>query len=1622
MPPDLIRAIAAGKRVKMAAADIIGGAVAKGAKGIEFAYRTADSAKASVALKGARLAEKLKLDALQAGMTRLWADALHQLDENSAMWGNQIVRGSQENASAVLGLGRFMSEEALAGRLYHGLKDHKGSKKAQEPPGLVPYKSEQPFTMLDEVGKADDADGRLLSVADRADTLDVAKVAKKRQDNYWEQPHEAAAEAFLRAENRGWARFDGELSDADLMTVLQENLGMDRRSAKSFTKKMRYEGALEYIQSPQGARYPPSWRLVNPKRPAPLDIDRSTVAYAMRDLAPEDAARLRKIADSDEKPSGLQVTDAEAALIRRHRLGIFEDEWPDFKRQVEETTGMSFREAIGTEAQPGPFRDRGPAMAVNWFRRQGQSRPQAAINTRLHRFSQEETANYYTSVLENIAAGDGRKKAEYKAYRDVLQGRGIEGVNMDYRSMGLAVDQTPEMVTRDWSQTAGDDYFNRKYMADRDESAAPVKDAEAAKFVDEVRRDADREGVDEGVLDVIEDSGGVAPEEAGWRVAADESDPRWTTPRVTDDADGTAAWARFNRRLNEEFPAARTTEGFMQRKTAARSEIDQVVAQAEESTGLKTKMELIDELEQQVFTPDSPGSNISRLPEEARERITRASEALGVSPEYFATEFMDALEWRSGTTFMKSAVIKRWLQDDMLRSIDSYNLRMKEQGKQQISAVEKSRLIGRFNSLSKNIATGYGEFSRVFWRPDRFDKFADEAFVYNIMDTARWAMDQWAESGLDANAVLADAILATSFKTAEAVQRAKITRFARQQYAKAPVTVNETLALTLEQYMSGTRSPPALLRRDPQMAMEALRSDLKRTSGDFFEVGYEMGDGSTKLTKVNRLDIEQAVRSLGRYKKLDTDIKDYLGLPEEKTMWAPKAFQKAVRIEVAQKDMITAASNLDRLVRSTKRGLVPLNVATTVRNFMSDWSLLALNEGNPAVIGSVVKTGRMLHEFQTGKMRRADNPWLYEKMEAIERTGLVDATFLEANFGHARFRGAFSIMTDALESNDLHSLHRRARNLETLVEKKAAEPLLKAFRASTNSFKMYKAFKAYDQIDSAAQMHRLGQVFELEVRPNRWNKFEVVTMGDGAYAPGARGYKHVTTGRVLTKRQWQDVVARTSKVTSDKLVFDYNDAGSYLKVLRAHPGLRVTFGSLFGMYFAKSATIPGAQRGLMLDIRNSNPSMRVTNGKAADIFNQRQANSDMHVQVMSQGANAMMDEDTEGRRKLLEETGWNRSRPAFGVFRPGLSPTHLDFMDLSNLDFHESTDVVFNLIGSGVFAANEKIFSLPFSSDTDSPGELLHVYGEGLPEKDRLKLNLETMPADKRKYYESLRKIKMRELKNEGADFAYDIVQILSLSGGPILEGMMRVARAKFSDRPLDWKAVVYDTGITMVAGTYAKGMSLLHAVADPSSKLSTFRYQIDDVEQIGRLGDSGTMEKFLRWGVTTLFARTWKDVDMLPDAEKTTKRNAARKTGMRASLVMPWLAAADGAITLREALPDKNTPKDGESFEEGSEPPQYRQYYKYTRDIETSFQNAGWGEAVIQQTLGRLMQWQGKMIENTVRQAEGNAKAAAYRSRLQSEVARSDRISDEKFVEELNKDEKRWWSRMPRRLQEQEQ
>ena len=1214
----------------------------------------------------------------------------------------------------------------------------------------------------------------------------------------------------------------------------------------------------------------------------------------------------------ETKPAEQFVPDPKKSR-RNHVHGIFEHEWESFKRFTEEREKVPFNEAL-LKLGDGDAKVGGRKAATAWFRRPGQSRVTAALNIGIHRFSPEETAYFANQFMDYLhqLGPQSVKKAEYSAYRDVLLNRGLP-VTTDYKNLGLGVEQMPA-----WADDAA-------WRA------------------------------------AVEESGGKAALDAGilqTNLPVRGDDSRWRTPAKVSDASEGELFAHVDRKLNERFPISRalrdeepplatdlrtgaiTDDGVQmpfERRGAGVAEVDRVMTAVEEYAGVKFTRDVTHEAFAKAEPPGLTRPGVqqelplfdvkTKFTPELEQRLRTVAKSIGVGPQYLTESFAQVLNWRTYPYFLKSQVAQNRIKAQFNSRVNAHNKAAKLEGRPQdvISQKQRGKMMKQLDGAVKSMSVGYGNRGIIS---------AKGNFRFNIMDSARKTM---LNDKKMMRSVLADATLSAGFKMADELRTAKVRDIARKQYAKAPTTSAEIWDAIVPAFFEGNRSPPALLRRSPEQVLQSLERRLESPEGQSW----------------SKVDLDQAIRSLQRYDTLDKSMMDYLGLdPEAGPVYAPRAFARAIKIEVATQDMIKANNLMDRFVRSTKRNLVPANLATIIRNTMSDWNLLALQEGRPGVFFDVIEAGKDLHRFQTGKMKRAENPAMYEVYEAMERTGLVDATFLEANFGHARFQGTMSVVGDMIQGHGDGYTAWRWDQLDRTIEKFGYEPFLKTFRASTNAFKQYRAMKAFDEILQAAHKHRVGETFQLEVRPNRWSTFEV--------QPGGT-YKHVDSGRQLTRQQWMDTVARTSKVTSDKLFFDYNDAGAWLKLLRAQPGVRWLMGSLFAMYYAKSATIPGVQKGLMFNVRNPNPAMRPGNDAVRYMFADKAAQTDARVSAMSAGARSAMLGSAE-RDALLDATGWRRNRAPMAAYYALNDGSSLEMQNFDFLDYHESTDTISRALGAGWLYSAEAMGLIP-----DDLGDLAVIYG--MDEKgrkmnatERLNYKLEGLTKQERLYAQGLRRIKMRELKGEGFRPASDFAEMVFLRGGPLLEMLTKVQRAELSDRPVDMEEVLHEFGTSLMHGTFGKASNIALATADPASKLSTFKYQIKDPETVARNGGGALGDRITRWAISMLLMRMPKRTDLDPSSKANTQRTAAARAALRASLVTPHKEAAE--LLRNAAMIEENAERKAALLQK----------------MEDHEKLAGRREAVIEEEVGRVQQAQGELLEGVkreqAREEKGNENA----------------------------------------------
>tara|TARA_R110002096_G_scaffold77922_2_gene183807 strand:- start:6284 stop:13291 length:7008 start_codon:yes stop_codon:yes gene_type:complete len=1121
-----------------------------------------------------------------------------------------------------------------------------------------------------------------------------------------------------------------------------------------------------------------------------------------------------------------------------------------------------------TKANSPWYRD-GPGLARTFMEREGHSRPHASVRGDIHRFSPEEKSYWGAQVIRHKGAGHSLNKAEYKAYADVLGNRGLQ-VSSDINSLGLSIDQVNKAYKKG-ELSHLDNLIGEELMADgliamgMDAAKAKVQAAASWKTATE---------------------GGVSSQ------VAHSSNKAWQTPSKANAPKG-EVFAEFNRLLNESVPGSGG-------KVREYGDLAHVVETVERGNGLRVTGERPSAVTQRPAPIEMTGSPVQQdLPmftpefkfnKEMTQTFKEAAKFVGVTPETLMKPMADILNWRSNTYFLKSRIAQRRLKDVFLERYRNWARENKlydpgfSGGRKTLDAwVAKNEVFKDIDRYIRNMSMGWGA-KRILYR-DAANANA-KPLSFDVLLESRKIMES---DPAFMKEVLAEAVEAAGITVGTELSVARMKAFAAKEYKKAPADYGNTMKVIIDNFKEGTNGTPAYSRVAPS---ELIRGLNRRR---------ELG----KLDDVTPNDFYAMQRAINRMEVMPASMKEHMGLPAKDPIYASKKSISAIRLELDQQRMIKADGIFDKVLRTMKRGKVVLALPVAIRNAMSDANLIHLQSGRLTGLQDAYRSGKLMSEFQTGKMARPANPEWFDNFDALtrlERVRLVDSSLIEVEFGRSRHKGVLSALTDAEFMKGLPS--ERMRRVETFLEKRLAAPFIKTFRATTNAFKVDKALKTYKTVLEEQHLLEVGDVPAYEIYPDVYVRLEVI---DGQMGfPGGKGFKNLETGKVVSPTAYKDIIARVSKVTSDKLFFDYGDSGAFIKMIRTQVAARWLMGSLYAMYYAKSAFIPGIQKGLMFEVMNPNPSYIPGNAAIRAIHHTRAAGAQARVGAMQAGARASMLKLPE-QEDLMNKLSWNASDFAIGALASTSTPDSIDFFDTSNADFNESSRDLGRLIRGGYTRA--LIHSGALDNDSGELGVVWPLPTEGeynkMSVEERMNYNLAHVkdPA-KRRWHKSMREIVLREYEGRGAVWK-DVGKVLLMQGGPLLDAVIHAMKDDSSSRVTDFQKLFTNAAYQLAGGTVGGLANVTIAAFDPTSNMSTFRYEIKDSEEWTKKPLSGQAKAMVRWAMKQLIFRGWDEKDLGEDNRARKWRSQQTKSALRQVFVKNWLDLAERNRSLAESSTD---------------------------------------------------------------------------------------------------------------------
>ena len=1380
---------------------------------------------------------RARVDAMMADVQRAAGDSLLEVELNKASqdMGNQIIRGRREVAATVMDLGQEASNIGGKGGMLPALS-------SLDEGGLVAELHRMQGVPMEK--------GQIVG---RYNWQDLVALS----DIYWrgQGKHPGGTSIWSTdLQGRGITPTvpGGKAQVLDMVRGYLDDMRKQEVGAAAEGKALWGEGAAGTLdhRSPLSlgraagdahwtdiidTEMPvPAPKKGAPKDPPPVDVDGNRVWDAAYEF-------------------GEQADFGRPLPGKQNRWGIFSHEWDGFKEFALDSV-PELRKAGIDSSTPAHLISQ---AAFRWYSRYDGNRPLAAVRGGLHQFTPVESVDFARYALGYVEMGASFNKAMFNAYRDIRNARPgrKRRFTSDFRDLELdipgakkpagGVAENPQgLSTLEVGSMADDRPFAPAGPTNR---TVPEAVAQFNKLLDEtypevVGRDRFAGFVDEPLQfqELVDTVNRIAGEE---KLQVSSSSP---------------APGPINPAFPQGSPAPVLPPGgkfFVPEATPewTPSGAQQVLALGDSAV----------------------------LPPEFLAKVNRVAEGLNLPAEPIAAHFIELLDINSGKVFesgaLRKAFIKRFKK--LTKEQGTYDhLPKNERGRKLAADVDRISLYMNNYRLGRPVPNPR---IRDIYRPE-------------VAEAGRGSFDVMVELRnmlLDKPKIMGkfmqDAVMNATAAMADAAGAAHMGTTFRLARAAAPDTILKS-AVEIERSLLDGRSPmPNVLRVSPSAVAAQMLSRRGGPSGFAGARPTVMRGGGMGDRVLTPNDVLAVRHNLKDYVPINKEMRKWLGLvddADEGSTYVTQAMYDNFKVEMLQESAIKTASWVDKFARTFKRGYVALSLATTGGNLQSDMVMGIAQQGDLSIITRTPKIARDHHNYRHGKMPRAGNKDVYDFHEKMVQVELLDATILESEgIGMQNHKGVMSLFEGIAGRVFGKKVKGIVESTSEGLERYINRPSVKLFRGTTNAVKLWRAERAWSQIKEWTEnVERNGATFDMEVFPNVVKTFQKNIGPDGKPVFSVKG-------KALTQDQWLTEMARASKVTSDRLYFDYNDASLLAKGGRAIPGLRAVGGSMFYMWLYKSIYVPGIKRGLIKDVWNPNPAYRSRN--PAIVAEMAEASSRANVRAASMATGARAARDVLDQSEILEKLGYDRRTASSAWLQLTGKPDQIMVYNADNMNVFSGQELVARLMTT----TGVDFFEAVGAFDDES-GELGRLYPSTTITVDgkeyaQPSAGLDQIEdPDEKKWIKQMRKLVIKN-SSAGIVTGKDYLRAAGLAGGPLLDALVTISNDDRAQRPTDMKRLFRKMGNGLVGANAGRLINIGVAAANPSSELTSFTYTVRDPKNYLSQPPGERHRQTMRWVMRTAMTRTWSQEDLV---EKGLKRYAdGWEKGWEKSILAPFDRAA---------------------------------------------------------------------------------------------------------------------------------
>ncbi len=577
--------------------------------------------------------------------------------------------------------------------------------------------------------------------------------------------------------------------------------------------------------------------------------------------------------------------------------------------------------------------------------------------------------------------------------------------------------------------------------------------------------------------------------------------------------------------------------------------------------------------------------------------------------------------------------------------------------------------------------------------------------------------------------------------------------------------------------------PPNMLTYTPDEISMQIRSSKERYITELVDAGIPEDLATAKVNHLAR--------------QID---KDYIQPGSSLDAAAPanveavhKVFNSTMDWQLKSLNTLNHANNwYHKLNNAMKANLTARNIPTHLHNFIANSGHTALRRGvTPlGVLNSLRRTSDIWGMYKSGKLRKTD-PSLYNALRELERSGVLDTTRVEAELGVG--------FLDSMKHLD-----------------KFPKPMQQMYRWGDNVFKLDETIVQLENLRSALD----------DLAPGEWIKVRTSKAKEGIkYLQKTEdGNIAIRDGSVLPEAQLNKTLIKAAAEKAQDIFFDYSEISNFGKMVKTAPLLGIA--SPFFSWFWKALDVPVVKKGLVTRVIESPDVILNTNSSSvnAKLAARRLALAARRNSVLGGMRAEFQRMPDDKRRDFLKRIG----KDVGIILLDNLEdPRYASYQNWEAVDFTQPTNILLKL-GTRAYA------------ETLEPEEIYPALPDGTLDK-----TLSTVPANERAGIRKRQKLFAKYKGGHMAD-ATDVLQIVGLSGTPLMDMITTIEEGVKREDPLTWGKIYGRFGKALIGGVFHSASMVALGLTDPASPAG--------LRQFALSSDSKEQEDALKWAMRTMF------------------------------------------------------------------------------------------------------------------------------------------------------------------------